>query len=442
MTASPRPMLLAALALAAGAALVGLRDRSPSYAGYTSHTPIALVPSLTGQPEYCLTCHEGVEEISPAHPTQVFGCVRCHGGQPLALDVQTAHAGLLGGRNPSTFDVVEAACGGSECHSGPAEDRLDHIHRSRTSLQATYAGAIAAVRFTFGAQADSQALFAIGEVSDAEVTSPTGLPSLEAFLPVAAYEPARVREFAGRCLACHLDAEPIDRPGFQRSSGCAACHSVTNWGGTYTGGDPTIGRDEAGHASAHRLTTSIPYTQCNTCHNRGNYGLVDMAFHERTDLPSNGTASRLQAYYQPIAQFSVCEYQLDCIDCHPSGEVMGDGDLHSRMDQVRAVECRTCHGTLTKGPLTRSVDDPDDPALRQARLNALSTLDVGDTVVVTPHGETLWNVRQRQDGAFDLTAIVSGDSYPVPQVAGSDCEQDPGNQASSDCHECHAITRP
>ncbi|HEX9676262.1 MAG TPA: hypothetical protein VGA07_09800, partial [Anaerolineales bacterium] len=112
MTASPRPMLLAALALAAGAALVGLRDATPAYAPYGSAAPIALVPSLTGEPEYCLTCHNGIEEISAAHPTEAFGCVRCHGGQPLALDAETAHAGLLGGRNPSDFAVVEAACGG------------------------------------------------------------------------------------------------------------------------------------------------------------------------------------------------------------------------------------------------------------------------------------------------------------------------------------------
>jgi hypothetical protein len=153
-------------------------------------------------------------------------------------------------------------------------------------------------------------------------------------------------------------------------------------------------------------------------------------------------AERLDAYYQPIAQFSACEYQLDCIDCHPSGEVMGDGDLHSRMDEVRTVECRTCHGTLTEGPRTRRITDSDDPALRQAHLNAASTLDIGDTVIVTPHGETLWNVRQETSGDFMLTGKVSGDTNAVPQVAGSACEQDPGNQASSACHDCHAVQRP
>jgi hypothetical protein len=442
MTASPRPILLAALALIASVVLVGLRESHPPTSGYASTAPIVLIPTLTGQPEYCLTCHNGIEEISAAHPTEVFGCVRCHGGQPLALDADTAHAGLLGGRNPSAFDVVEAGCGGADCHSGPAEDGLDHIHRSMVSLQSTYAGAIAVVREAFGSQSDAEAHFGIVPVTDSDVSSSSGLPSLEGFLPLAASEPPQVRAFANRCLTCHLRAEPIDEPGFQRLTGCAACHSLTNWQGSYSGADPTVRRDESGHAASHRLTTSIPFTQCNTCHNRGNYSLVDMSFHERADLASDGQASRLVAYYQPIAQFTSCEQKLDCIDCHSAGEVMGDGDLHREMNQVRDVACRTCHGTATEAPTTRKITDASDPALRQAQLNPFATLALGDSVVTTERGETLWNVRARSDGSLELMSKVTGTTYDVPPVAGSACEQNPEEQDSSACHACHAVERP
>jgi hypothetical protein len=86
-------MLLASLVLAGGVALVGVRQAAPPFARFASATPVVLIPTMSGKPEYCLTCHDGIEEISAAHPTQVFGCVRCHGGQPLALDAETAHAG-------------------------------------------------------------------------------------------------------------------------------------------------------------------------------------------------------------------------------------------------------------------------------------------------------------------------------------------------------------
>jgi len=167
-----------------------------------------------------------------------------------------------------------------------------------------------------------------------------------------------------------------------------------------------------------------------------------MEFQARTDLPSDGTASRLAAYYQPIAQFTACEEELDCIDCHSAGEVMGDGDLHRQMSEVRDVECRTCHGTAAEGPTTRQITDASDTALRQARLNPHATLELGDTVVTTERGETLWNVTLQSEGSLELMGKVSGTIYGVPPVAGSGCEQNPDEQESSACHECHAVERP
>ena len=96
------------------------------------------------------------------------------------------------------------------------------------------------------------------------------------------------------------------------------------------------------------LTTAIPYSQCNTCHNRGNYDLRTMTFVPRSDHPVN----RLHDYYQPIAQFVRCEYTLDCIDCHTRVEAMGDGDLHSNKKEIQYVQCKTCHGTLAQLPQT------------------------------------------------------------------------------------------
>ncbi|HTP08133.1 MAG TPA: hypothetical protein VMP08_07780, partial [Anaerolineae bacterium] len=108
--------------------------------------PVKLTPTVTGQPEYCLTCHADVTHISPSHPVEVVGCVRCHGGERLALDADLAHSTLRGGRNPSDPSVVELSCGGTECHSGAAQADRDHIQRLTANLHMTYAGAIAQVR--------------------------------------------------------------------------------------------------------------------------------------------------------------------------------------------------------------------------------------------------------------------------------------------------------
>ena len=410
-----RALLLAAAALFAGLVLIAWQEmRRPQPAGLT--------PSLTGQVEYCVTCHADLPEISPSHPVEIFGCVRCHGGERLALDADLAHSTMRGGRNPADLSVAEASCGGSTCHSGAASDERDHIQRVQTSVQATYAGAITAMRYTFGAQPDLVARYGIYAVQDARVTTPTGLPALAAFEPERETSPALAR-FAENCLNCHLSAAPLEGPAYARLTGCAACHT------------PSAGTDLT--QPLHRLTTALPYTQCNTCHNRGNYDLRDLQFHARTDRP----ADRLHDYYQPIGQFTRCEWELDCVDCHTRDEMMGDGDLHSNKKEIQYVQCRTCHGTLAKPPLTRVITDANDIALRMAFLNPVLDLQPGDTVVVTDKGESLWNVRQLADGTFEIVGKATGQRYRVPLVQGSACTQEEDEQASQDCHKCHAVER-
>lgn len=438
-----RGLLLGAFLLLVGLGLAGLRELHPGYERYAgSSQPVRLVPSLTGEPEYCLTCHQGIEQVSSAHPLEVFGCVRCHGGQPLALEKERAHQGLLGGNNPSDFSVVEQACGGADCHSGVAEEHRDHIARSLASIQATYAGAIAQVRFAFGAQPDLTARFGIRSVTDPQIVTAGGIASLEAFTLVVARDPPPVQAFAERCLSCHLYADAIPEQRYQRLTGCAACHSPSNLHGTYVGDDPTMARAERGHAAQHRLTTAIAYAQCNTCHNRGNYSLVEMAFRPRQDLPGGRSAPRIEEYYQPIAQFTLCEWELDCIDCHTRQETMGDGNLHSNQSEIQYVQCKTCHGTSAEPPLMHTLSDPNDLAFRLAFLNPVIELSVGDTILVTEKGEPLWNVVQSEDGAFILVGKETRTSYELPLVIGSGCEQELGEQESRYCHACHAIERP
>lgn len=374
--------------------------------------PIALVPTLTGQPEYCLTCHADVPEISPSHPTETFGCVTCHGGERLALDADLAHSTMRGGANPSDLSVVEASCGGSNCHSGSEADDRHHIQRVMTSIQSTYAGAIANIRFTFGAQTSLTPLFGIHAATDEETK--TGIKSLAAFDLSADTNPS-IQKFGENCLTCHLSATPREGDSYARQAGCSACHSAGN----------------------HTYTTAIPYTQCNTCHNRGNYDLRTMTFTERGDHPT----LRIDDYYQPIAQFTQCEYTLDCVDCHTRGEVMGDGDIHADQKDIQYVQCKTCHGMPTEQPLTQTLTDPNDIAFALAFLNPVVDLKLGDTILVTEKGEPLWNIRLLPDGTYEMTGKATSQHFTFRPVIGSACTQTGEDQSSSYCHECHAVER-
>jgi hypothetical protein len=384
--------------------------------------PVLLVPTLTGQEEYCLTCHADLPEISSSHPIQTFGCVICHGGERLALEADLAHSSMRGGRNPSDLAVVEASCGGSDCHSGDQALERDHIARVATSLQATYAGAIANIRYSFGAQSDLAAQQGIYAIQAAAQPAPGEPAFLSSFDPEADSSPA-ILAFAQNCLSCHLWAEALEGFEYSRLTGCAACHT------------PTAGRDIS--QPVHQLTTVIPYTQCNTCHNRGNYDLREMEFVPRSDHPTD----RKNDYYQPIAQFTLCEYELDCVDCHTREEAMGDGHLYNNQAELQYVQCQTCHGSLTELPRTKTIASLDDIALRQVFLNPILDLQVGDRVIETERNEELWNVRQLEDGRFEMISKVTQIRYQVPLVMGSACEQNPEEQESNYCHECHAVER-
>jgi len=390
--------------------------------------PVALTPSLTGKVEYCLSCHADLPEISKSHPIKTFGCVLCHGGERLAMDADLAHSTMRGGKNPADFRVVEASCGGADCHSGTAQAQRDHIQRATTSIQATYAGAIAQIRFTYDAQTDLVARLGTTAIQDSQSTS--GITSLAAFDPLQESNPA-VQAFGQNCLICHLLVVPSQTGGrYDHFTGCAACHTLTQVANLTSTDTSTATR-------VHQLTTAISYTQCDTCHNRGNYDLRTMTFQPRLDNPTD----RLHDYYQPIAQFTKCEYTLNCIDCHTRTEVMGDGNLYSSKFDIEYIRCKTCHGTLTELPNILTLTDPNDIAFRQALLNPVVTLQPEDDLLVTEKGEPLWNTRLLPDGTYELTGKSTGQVFQFKPVMGSGCEQDPEEQSSAACHKCHAVQR-
>jgi hypothetical protein len=389
--------------------------------------PVTLTPTLTGETEYCLTCHTDLDEISSSHPVETFGCVLCHGGERLALNADLAHSSMRGGANPSDLSVVESSCGGENCHGGKADDERDHIQRVMTSIQVNYTGAITSLRYTFGAQSDQTPIFGALAVSDTSLPSQTGILHLDLFDPASETNPS-VQAFGEKCLTCHINAAPADGEQYHRYTGCAACHTPAL-------SPLLLGEGQGEGEAVHTLTTAISYTQCNTCHNRGNYDLRTMTFVERSDEP----VTRSEDYYQPIAQFTQCEYTLDCVDCHTHTEAMGDGDIHATKADIQYIQCKTCHGTLTELPQTETLTDPEDIAFRLAFLNPVVDLQPGDTILVTEQGEPLWNTLILPDGMYELIGKATQQLFTFRPVLGSDCTQEGQDQSSAYCHTCHAV---
>jgi hypothetical protein len=68
-------------------------------------------------------------------------------------------------------------------------------------------------------------------------------------------------------------------------------------------------------------------------------------------------------------------------------------------------------------------------------------LELGDTIIVTEKGESFWNTRVLPDGTYELTGKASGQQFAFRPVMGSECQQNPAQQESRYCHECHSVER-
>ena len=257
--------------------------------------------------ERCITCHDGIANVSPSHPPE-FGCAVCHGGEPEAVDKEQAHATLIydpnagtGKRNPSNFSVVEQSCGQLYCHAGHADEDRNHIDRVKKSMMNTMAGVISGLRYQWAGQSQKTARYGTLSISDEDGSvpqhlgaldkierlpffSPTSIPSSilnqETMISVSQHPADRV--LRQQCLQCHLDSPPPKNQS--RSQGCSACHFEYSSSGLYEGNDPTISRTESGHARFHKIRAIPTRSTCIQCHRSFDLQALGSAMPPRPDI--------------------------------------------------------------------------------------------------------------------------------------------------------------
>lgn len=412
-----------------------------------------------GKVERCKTCHIGIEEISNSHPSNTFGCAVCHGGNPLSLDESTAHAQMYGASHPGSLNVVSTSCGGGanaeKCHSGNQEQAKNEVDLVKTSIMSTKAGELSVVRMMFG----------LDKTKDV----PGLTKGQEAFLyPNPLQGRPNESGFKQDCLSqCHQSGGTIPllthhpqqgtaqsnknsvSNGKLQGNGCEACHVLTNPTHTYIGNDTTIKANSINHGMVHRLTTQIPYTQCNQCHNQGNHDALKMGFTVRPDMAKvvrdwkagdTTWTDRLSDYYLPSELFARCEVSLDCIDCHTRQDVMGDDKLHTSQYDAVHIQCLDCHGTKEKLPLSKKIENLKDLAFEEQITNPqFPALQLGDEILMTAKGEELPFLRHTGDNWIQ-TSRVTGKTFKIPLVVGSSCKQTSAEQGADSCHKCHDRT--
>ena len=381
--------------------------------------------SAGGQPEEsCRGCHRDLEHASASHT----GCVSCHGGNPKAGGKQQAHDGMRGPANPSAPATWDDTCG--SCHRYQLE-------RVKSTIMQTNAGMIRNIQLTWEGE-DGHSYSVHGGTG----FDPQGKP-----LETLAVE--RLDNLSGElyrkfCSRCHIGGSNAESYAAAHAAGCAACHFPWNDNATYAGADKTM-QGRAGHSASHALA-ALPDTQaCSRCHNRsgriaysyqglydGNNALVPTSGGEAG--PLMGSGARNLTHITPDVHFAA---GLECIDCHTSRDVMGDGYQYRNMYHQTEVACQDCHGSGSRVPRFREITRENDEALRESR-SYKHPLTSGMRMIQTARGRSYANVYY-QNGAIWLQEKRSGKLHRCRVITGTP-EHTIAGHGRLECYSCHSRT--
>ena len=380
----------------------------------------ALSPSAALGAEHddagCLTCHNGIESIGKAH--RGLTCDDCHGGDLDAATKEAAHKNMY--TDPGDLNIVDETCG--QCHENDVEV-------VKKSLHATSAGIISGARYTWAAQKQKNAVYAVRAVADSRKAIPGQLGAIASLKQIPHFKDSGqpIDDYLrNQCLRCHLWTAGKGRPGDYRGAGCTACHMIYADDGLSHSGDKAIAKDQPGHPIRHEITKKIPAEQCAHCHNRG--GRTGVSYLGMMESDGYGTPFRPDGTKQPklhgknynhLQEDLHLAAGLHCIDCHTVNDIHGDGNIYSKKEQAVEVECTDCHGT------------PE----------AYSTLKTSR--------QRLMKNLQRDNAEVFLTGKMDGKRHAVPQLrAFAERETLPvamqihKHIESLECYACHAPWAP
>lgn len=375
--------------------------------------------------ERCLSCHRGIEHTSPSHS----GCVSCHGGNPKATTKNEAHSGIYGLSNRSYPGRWEMGCG--PCHRSQLE-------RMQSSQMYTAAGMIAQAQATWEGETPGTRYGSQG----ADLYDTTGKPLKQ-------HEVAQLDHLSGElfrkfCARCHVARQQDPSNGAGNPAGCAACHFPYGKQGLYRGGDHTmLGR--APHGDTHRMHTLPSLQSCAQCHHRsgrtalsyqglmdGNNGLIPTRNGKPGPVP--GSDQRNFTHIAPDIHYLA---GMDCIDCHTSREVMGDGYASANMHGQLEVACEDCHGSADKPPLYRAITRENEDPLRESRSYPMQ-MRLGQQMILTSKGRPFSNVFH-VDGNVVLQVKATGRLLRSKVITGTPEHMVVGHGRLA-CTACHSRT--
>jgi len=294
--------------------------------------------AILGRKESCMGCHGKMAGLSPSHDPNDIGCSSCHLGNPFTADKVQSHRGMI--IIPGNLENARLTCGNPSCHREITE-------RVNTTLMSTLSGMVSVDHYVFGEQTSKSVFSDIRNIG---------------------YSPAD-RHLRDLCAACHL-GNPKNLPGpvteLSRGGGCNACHisydlnsakALKKYLNQSTG-------DKTAPDFHPAISLKVTDDHCFGCHSRsGRISTNYEGWHEtmlsKKEMAGKAGLRLLQdgRVFTKMNDDVHHRKGMECIDCHNSQELMGDGKLNKHEEEQVTSRCRDCH---FKGkPETASVDMVD-----------------------------------------------------------------------------------
>ena len=352
----------------------------------------------------------------------------CHGGDSQNADKDQSHRGMYGPRNPSAPAHWEQTCGA--CHAY-------HLGRVKANLMYTNTGMIKNIQATWEG-ADGRLYGSRGGDVYDEQGNPLELRDVRELNNLSG---ELYRKF---CSLCHIGQESTQSWNGSHASGCAACHFPYNENGTYQGGDATM-KGKWPHSADHKLQALPDNMVCFRCHNRsGRIALSYMGLNDGNNSlvptkegkpgPRMISGARNATSIAPDIHFAK---GMDCIDCHTSRDVMGDGYAYENMYLQTEISCQDCHGSSTDRPSFAPVERENDDVLRES-VGYQRQMKHGEQMVLTAKGRKYSNVFIER-GKVWLQGKRSGKLHESKVITGTPEHSIVGHERM-ECYSCHSRT--
>mgnify|MGYP002397906514 CR=1 FL=1 len=333
-----------------------------------------------GRKEGCIVCHDNVKGFSASHNPQALGCFSCHGGDPFTLSKHTAHKDME--LIPGNLVDANKSCGTTACHP-------TITNRINKGLMATLSGMISVDRFVFNERDTPDD---ITTVHDLRITSAD-------------------MHLRNLCVKCHI-GNPKTETGpaneSSRGGGCLACHLNYNESSLRAYNAHTAHDNDTSYLSFHpSVDLNVSNDHCFGCHSRsGRISTNYEGWHETTltvEEVKPDTNYRIVEDHRVFRKMEADVHHnkgMDCIDCHNSYELMGDGSYYAHEEQQVNIQCSDCHFDTNSNFIKVSEMDQESAIIASLRFQNLGDRELIGTEKMN---RPLINTFLQNDSAFLIT---------------------------------------